>query len=48
MLQLIYNDANLTLTLDDGEKGFASSALQQSIGIRWCNIQNQVQFLKGK
>jgi len=48
LVQLSYNDAILTLTVEDDGKGFDASVLKQSKGIGWSNIQNRVEFLKGK
>ncbi|MGN6293301.1 MAG: tetratricopeptide repeat-containing sensor histidine kinase [Chitinophagaceae bacterium] len=38
----------LTVTVEDDGKGFDTAALKQSSGIGWSNIQNRVEFLKGK
>lgn len=48
LVQLSYNDLNLTITVEDDGKGFDTALLKQSIGIGWSNIQNRVEFLKGK
>lgn len=48
LVQLSYNDANLTITVEDDGKGFNAAVLKQSKGIGWSNIQNRVEFLKGK
>ncbi len=48
LVQLSYSDAVLTITVEDDGKGFDPSVLHQSKGIGWSNIQNRVQFLKGK
>jgi signal transduction histidine kinase len=48
LVQLSYNDANLTITVEDDGKGFDAAVLKQSKGIGWSNIQNRVEFLKGK
>jgi signal transduction histidine kinase len=38
----------LSVTVEDDGKGFDLSSLKQSNGIGWSNIQNRVDFLKGK
>ena len=38
----------LTVTVEDDGQGFDTAALKQSAGIGWSNIQNRVEFLKGK
>ena len=38
----------LTLTVEDNGKGFDPVVLKNSPGIGWSNIQNRVEFLKGK
>ncbi|MBS1735945.1 MAG: histidine kinase, partial [Bacteroidetes bacterium] len=38
----------LTVTVEDDGKGFDKTTLKQSSGIGWNNIQNRVEFLKGK
>jgi len=38
----------LALTVEDDGKGFDITVLKQSSGIGWSNIQNRVEFLKGK
>ena len=48
LVQLTYNDTNLTITVEDDGKGFDAAVLKQSKGIGWSNIQNRVEFLKGK
>ncbi|NCU06219.1 MAG: sensor histidine kinase, partial [Chitinophagaceae bacterium] len=48
LVQLSYNDGNLTITVEDDGKGFDAAVLKQSKGIGWSNIQNRVEFLKGK
>ena len=35
-------------TVEDDGKGFDSSILEKSKGMGWSNIQNRVEFLKGK
>jgi two-component system NarL family sensor kinase len=38
----------LSITVEDDGKGFDTGILKQSKGIGWSNIQNRVEFLKGK
>lgn len=38
----------LTVTVEDDGKGFDTTTLKQASGIGWSNIQNRVEFLKGK
>jgi signal transduction histidine kinase len=38
----------LSITVEDDGKGFDTAILQQSKGIGWSNIQNRVEFLKGR
>ena len=38
----------LTITVEDDGKGFDTTILQQPTGMGWKNIQNRVDFLKGK
>jgi two-component system, NarL family, sensor kinase len=38
----------LTVTVEDDGKGFDTSVLNRTQGIGWANIQNRVEFLKGK
>ncbi len=41
-------DKLLTLTVEDDGKGFDPAELKHASGIGWSNIQNRVDFLKGK
>ncbi|MBS1736079.1 MAG: sensor histidine kinase [Bacteroidetes bacterium] len=47
-LHLTQPDRLLTVTVEDDGKGFDKTTLKQSSGIGWNNIQNRVEFLKGK
>ena len=38
----------MSITVEDDGKGFDTTLLKQSTGIGWSNIQNRVEFLKGK
>ncbi len=38
----------LTITVEDDGKGFDTTLLKQSRGMGWSNIQNRVDFLKGR
>ncbi len=48
IVQITKTNHVITLTVEDDGKGFDSRILQQSRGIGWTNIQNRVEFLKGK
>ncbi len=50
LVQLHFAQAEILLavTVEDDGKGFDKAALKQSSGIGWSNIQNRVEFLKGK
>jgi two-component system, NarL family, sensor kinase len=48
IVQVSKTDSLLTVTVEDDGKGFDASLLQQPKGIGWANIQNRVEFLKGK
>jgi len=41
-------EKQLAITVEDDGKGFDTTLLKQSTGIGWSNIQNRVEFLKGK
>jgi len=41
-------DSMLSITVEDNGKGFDTTLLQNAQGIGWGNIQNRVDFLKGK
>lgn len=48
IVQVSKTDNVLSLTVEDDGKGFDTSILKQSKGMGWSNIQNKVEFLKGK
>lgn len=48
IVQLTKEHDRLSITVEDDGKGFDSSLLNLSRGIGWSNIQNRVEFLKGK
>jgi two-component system NarL family sensor kinase len=48
IVQVTKTDGLLSVTVEDDGKGFDTSILQQSKGIGWSNIQNRIDFLKGK
>ncbi len=48
IVQLSKSGEHLNVTVEDDGKGFDASVLQASRGIGWTNIQNRVEFLKGK
>jgi signal transduction histidine kinase len=41
-------DGLLSVTVEDDGKGFDTTILKKSKGMGWDNIQNRVEFLKGK
>ncbi|SDD70673.1 sensor histidine kinase [Niabella drilacis] len=47
-LQPSASEKMLMITVEDDGKGFDTAALPASKGIGWSNIQNRVEFLKGK
>lgn len=48
IVQLNRTDDQLSVTVEDDGKGFNTAVLQHSGGIGWSNIQNRVEFMKGK
>ncbi len=48
IVQVTKSDSHLSVTVEDNGKGFDTALLSQSKGIGWSNIQNRVDFLKGK
>jgi two-component system, NarL family, sensor kinase len=48
IVQVAITDGLLSVTVEDDGKGFDTAILQQSQGIGWSNIQNRIEFLKGK
>lgn len=48
LVQLAYDSGQLAVTVEDDGKGFEPAILKQSKGIGWSNIQNRIEFLKGK
>jgi len=48
LVQLTQNNGELFITVEDDGKGFDTSILKGSKGIGWSNIQNRIEFLKGK
>lgn len=48
IIQVSKTDGLLTVTVEDDGKGFDTSVLSLSKGMGWANIQNRVEFLKGK
>jgi signal transduction histidine kinase len=48
IVQVTKTDRSFTVTVEDDGKGFDPSVLKQARGIGWSNIQNRVEFLKGK
>lgn len=47
IVQLIYRDKTLTVTVEDNGKGFDQEKLQQADGIGWKNIKSRVEYLDG-
>ncbi len=48
IVQVSKTGNGLTVTVEDDGKGFDTAVLNRSKGIGWTNIQNRVEFLKGK
>jgi len=48
IVQLTKTNGGLSITVEDDGKGFDTALLRQSKGIGWSNIQNRVEFLKGR
>jgi len=48
IVQLTKNDDQLSVTVEDNGKGFDTAILTAAKGIGWSNVQNRVEFLKGK
>jgi signal transduction histidine kinase len=48
IVQLTKSNGQLSLTVEDDGKGFDTAILKTNKGIGWVNIQNRVEFLKGK
>ncbi len=48
LVQVSCNDGVLSVTVEDDGKGLDKNLLQRPSGIGWLNIQNRVEFLKGK
>jgi len=48
MVQLHKEGGKLLLTVEDDGKGFDADVLKQSKGIGWSNIENRLNYLKGK
>jgi len=48
IVQLSNSNGQLSVTVEDDGKGFDTTILKTSKGIGWINIQNRVEFLKGK
>jgi signal transduction histidine kinase len=48
IVQLSHTDGKISITVEDDGKGFDTTLLNQTKGIGWSNIQNRVEFLKGK
>ena len=48
IVQVTKSDHQLTVTVEDDGRGFDTSIIKRTEGIGWTNIQNRVDFLKGK
>ncbi len=48
IVQITKSGNQISVTVEDDGKGFDTAILNQSKGIGWTNIQNRVDFLKGK
>lgn len=48
IVQVTKSNGQLSVTVEDNGKGFDASILMANKGIGWTNIQNRVEFLKGK
>ena len=48
IVQLTLSNGHLSVTVEDDGKGFDTNILKIKKGIGWVNIQNRVEFLKGK
>ena len=48
IVQLTRSQGELSLTVEDNGKGFDTAILKVNKGTGWVNIQNRVEFLKGK
>jgi two-component system NarL family sensor kinase len=48
IVQITKSNGQLSVTVEDDGKGFDTNMLKTNKGIGWINIQNRVEFLKGK
>jgi signal transduction histidine kinase len=48
IVQLTKSNGQLSVTVEDNGKGFDTTILKTNKGIGWVNIQNRIEFLKGK
>jgi two-component system, NarL family, sensor kinase len=48
IVQVTHIDSILSITVEDDGKGFDTTTLKHEKGIGWTNIQNRIEFLKGK
>lgn len=48
IVQVTKTDGTISITTEDDGKGFDTAILQRAKGIGWSNIQNRIEFLKGK
>lgn len=48
IVQVTKTDGTISITTEDDGNGFDTAILQRAKGMGWSNIQNRVEFLKGK
>jgi signal transduction histidine kinase len=48
IVQLTKSNEQLSVTVEDDGNGFDTTILKTNKGIGWVNIQNRLDFLKGK
>ena len=48
IVQVTKSNELVSVTVEDDGKGFDTSILSKTKGMGWTNIQNRVDFLKGK
>ncbi len=48
IVQITKSNSQLSVTVEDDGNGFDKNILNNAVGMGWSNIQNRVEFLKGK
>jgi two-component system, NarL family, sensor kinase len=48
LIQLTHNNGEVSVTVEDDGRGFNTTILEGSKGMGWMNIQNRIDFLRGK